>query len=76
MINSLLIIQCMDYSQIIKTDFKVSDNFLHKSEQYDLKSSHGNFNDIIGISGLEISGIREDVRIYSVCDSKSLSPKI
>lgn len=32
MINRLLIIQYMDYSQVTKTDFKVSNTFLHKSE--------------------------------------------
>lgn len=30
--SSLLIIQYMDYSQIIKAAFKVFNNFLHKSE--------------------------------------------
>ena len=66
----------MDYSQIIKAGFKVFNNFLHKSELYNLESSPWNFNDIIRISGLEIARIRKGVRVYLICDPKSTSPKI
>lgn len=51
-------------------------NFLHKTEQYNPKSSHLNCNDTFRISSLEIAGVREGVWVYFICDSKALSPTI
>lgn len=48
-------------SKIIKANSKMLNNFLHKTEQYNPKSSHLNCNDTFRISSLEIAGVREGV---------------
>lgn len=62
-------------SKVIKADSKVFNNFLYKSEQYNPKSTHWNFNDTLRISAVEIAGVRKGVREYFICEFKSASPK-